>query len=55
MKTSDGICFPDSPAPVLLVLEARALDGSRMDFLFSDGERCVWDRATARGSAFLPL
>lgn len=55
MKTIDGICFPDSPAPVLLVLEAHALDGSRMEFLFSDGERRVWNRATARGSAFLPL
>lgn len=55
MRIEDDICLADAPDPILRVLEARPLDADRMEFLFSNGERRIWNRATLRGSAFLPL
>lgn len=55
MRIVDDICFPDSDQPMLRILEARPLDGSRMEFLFSNGERRIWDRSSLKGGAFLPL
>lgn len=55
MEREEDICTAEGASPILRILEARPLDTSRMEFLFSNGERRVWNRSTLTGSAFLPL
>lgn len=55
MEREEDICTAKGAPPILHILEARPLDGSRMEFLFSNGERRIWNRSTLTGGAFLPL
>lgn len=48
MKIVDDICYPDSDQPMFRILEARPLDSTRMEFLFSIGERRIWNSSKIR-------
>lgn len=52
----NGMCYANSRTPVLKIVEAKCRGGYKLDVLFSNGDRRLFDgRKLLAGEVFAPL
>lgn len=56
MIVQHGMCYADSRAPVLKIIDVKSRGGYELDVLFSNGDRRIFDgRKLLSGEVFAPL
>jgi len=56
MVVQNGMCYADSRAPVLKIVQAKSRGGYELDVLFSNGDRRLFDgKKLLDGEVFAPL
>jgi len=56
MVVRNGMCYADSRAPVLKIVQARSRGGHELDVLFSNGDRRLFNgKSLLAGEVFAPL